>query len=884
MAGQKPRGDGKISIGAVSTILDLLVRDLYGSDPYLTLRELIQNAHDALMELPEGVGREQPIRVNVDGLSLTDPYIEVVDRGIGMSEEDIRTNLCIVGNSTKLRSENPHLIGKYGIGFLSAFIVADRVEVLTRRLGANETLRWETRDKENWSIEPVSDHLFPHGTRVRLYFKDAYSREYGDRITALREVEGVEEIIRRHCYLLPVTIQVAQGDTPGTARQVNAQDVPWGSDREARNAFRAMFGQRNEPLFVHRFDVGREGTGHSVSGVLYLRDEISISLAASLHVKKMLVDREVNRLIPSYAPFVQAIVECPALPYDLARRTVKDFDPVYLWVREVVAKEFEKAFIEFAQRRPDDFYALWPNIDNTVIGRLIQALLVDDEAGLLSERESAESFLLNASRYIPFYVVNDRIGAQGQPMWRAIDEIVGRDHSPGSEKAYVYYSDSANPIEKEMLLSTYPEIIDVSRAEKKSHQAMLMQMQVYNDQFPDFQLRKVNASRFEPLPLDEHGQWNALLSGINSGINFTARQHEVRVERFEPASTAIAITDSHVDPDNLENIKTQLGSLRDMSGSETILEHLLRTVEAMEQKGGVLTIHVNANNDLMRRLSQSPHKDIASRGAMAVCWRAVLDYYGWNSTRSMITTEKRFTGELIVSLLETTEAEAKAADLNKQLSGELRDLKTRLSELERAQKRLELDAFVGVLDMQGSTAGIIGNAASAPMQAVRYLRLLLADVKEFVETFARVIGFTGDGLQFYIPKDSQVHRSVHTALTTGLADRLRTFAERNEEARQIVRETRFAVPVLRVALAYGRIHVGPIVSTVDLMGLPAVEATRLCANEQLYVESASQLLITEGAYNEGTDSHLWKASDFETGQVVDISGLATSVRTFRPVR
>ena len=881
---------GRIVIRDVGDILDLLVRHLYGNDPHLTLRELIQNAHDALVELPPNVPHDnKPIVVKLDDLSPS-PCLDIIDQGIGMSREDIETKLCVVGNSDKLRSSNlVNLIGRYGIGFLSSFIVADHVEVLTRKYGSNTSLLWSTKDKETWTIREISQNEFPHGTRVRLYFRSSGSPGDSERMNDLRYLEGIEDVLRQHCYLLPFAIQVGQVSVPGN-HQVNARAAPWDDSAEAREAFHALFGVRTDALYAHQFSVYEARRDLHASGVLYFQDEIQTSSAVRLHVKRMLVDSHVNRLLPTYAVFVQGIIECPELNFDLARRTVPDFDPAYQWLRGVVAKQFQSAFVRFAERRPDDFFKLWPDVDNTVISRLVRAWR--QESGDEDERY-AESFVLAAAKYFPFFVVDEFTGAQGRPLWRSIDDLMTTARRRGrvaeGEKVTIYYSETPNPVEKDMLLTEYAEIIDVGRPEKTNHRLLMDVLAYYNDRFDDFQVQKVSVSRLNPISSTELKEWEALVSEVQQGLFFGGRSHDVQVETFEPSSTPVVITDSTVDPEVLETVRAQLETTRRAPGSDMLVAQLLKVVESMKahegkEGGGVLTIHINAQNPMMQRLRSTEAREVALLGVMSVCWRAVLDYFGWNSTRQMLLREKQFTEQLIRALLELAERRITLVMRADQLEAEASALRSQVQQLGAKFDARFVDAFIGVLDIEGSTARIVAHPGASPEQKVAYLRYLLSDLKEYLSDFANVVGFTGDGLQFYIESGPALNKTnLRTALGPGLSYRLTSLAERVDDVRMIVDKTHFETPRVRVALSYGVTYLGQIISDLDIMGFGAVQATRICSHEDWYRKAGTSLLITEDAYNQGPQSQLWRPADFELVDEFTLAGLSTPVKLYKPV-
>lgn len=866
-----------IKIIDVTRLLELLVQDLYGSDPHLTLRELVQNSHDAIVELPPGPTRDAG-RIAVEVNVFTDPYyIEVSDTGAGMSRERMGLNLGAIGDTTKLG--NPNTIGRFGIGFLSCFIIANHVEVVSRQPGSPTTCIWVTKDKRRYTLTETYDHQFAHGTRVRLYFRDTYPAEYVERINEIRSTEGVERVLTRFCYLIPMPITVRGKHDEGQPRRINAINPPWDSQSEAAAAFRVLFA-RNEPLYTHRFSEQDPNTGYSAQGVLYFRGELALTPSLQLYVMRLLVDPEDTRLVPAYAAVVQGIVECPKLAVDLGRRSISEFDPPYKWLRAVVARQYERAFVKFASTQVDDFFAFWPNVDQTIISRLLRALGSDDPV----VSSAAESFLVAAAPFIPFYVVNTMSGAQGRPMWKMISEMVDSVPLPPDGKVTIRYSDSTNPVEKDMLINTYREFIDVGRADRPAHEALMTQIYALNDAHARFRVEKVSASRFDSVDDHEVQEWRPVLERVRSDLIFFGRSHEVVLERYSPDSTPVVITDSTVDKDVIATLRDRISSMGGDPNSDAVTKQIVALLDNMKERGGVLTIHLNANNGLLRKLSSvfdTDLREVAMHGLMTICWRAVLDYFGWNSTRDMLAKDKRHTHEVISALLEVREREASLLDRCTRLETEANELKQEVAALRplasNAAANRSFMGIIGFIDIVDSTRKIIGNPSAGPVEASRFIQLLVAGVRDHIAAFATPVGFTGDGLQFCIEAEARSSGlSVRTELA-GLPYIVEALCTRDGDLRAIVEKTLADVPKLRIALAYGQLIQAPVVSASDLIGLPAVEASRLCAKKNLYEGVGHHLLATKHAVNAGANWDLWKATDFTHVDEIRLEGLENAV-------
>ena len=722
---------GSITIKDVRHIMNLLVGNLYGEDPHLTIRELVQNAHDGIVDLPPEVpDRSKLISIRVNAMA-SKPYLEVRDTGIGMSKEEMKENFGKIGDSEKLSRalQNPDLIGRFGIGFLSSFIIADRVQVITRKYGTEQTWLWETTNQQDWSLSEHSEKELKHGTWIRLYFRDHYEGMNAERVSDVKTVDGVEEIIRTYCYLIPFPIQVGLADQPG--RRVNAARPPWENDTEALEAFKVLFG-KSEPFFFHRVDVADPRTGNRARGVLYFRPQLTRVPSVQLYVKRMLVDPEDRFLVPPYGVFVSGLVDCPALEVGLSRRKVSPFDPVYKWLRKTIHAEFEQAFLMMAQRRFDEFVQLWPNVDNTFINHLADSYSSDDDP---IRQEAAKSFLRNAGHKLPFYVVDLISGSQGRPLWCTIEETADkrrrelanqdltrlsttsadREHPVDQAgRVRVYFTRSQQPVEKDILIQKYGELLDVGRTEK-NHEIVLSILQSMNAEFEGFDLVEVTAAQFTQLPTDEQDAWKQLRQQVQRGLVFSGRSHETLMETYEPKDTPIVITDTKIDGDQVKHLREQLQGLK--SGGP-MGEQLLSFLSQLEDKGGNLVIHVNARNALLLQLrdgltsEKQEVRQAATEGLAVISWRAVLDYFGWTSTRDMIARDRAQTNQMISNTLEANDEISKLRQERTRLDSDRQAVKLRIEALEKEYEITpqEKDVICGFVDMVNSTRLVMAHA------------------------------------------------------------------------------------------------------------------------------------------------------------------------------
>ncbi len=257
-------GDNRETLGfqtEVRQLLALMIHSLY-SNKEIFLRELISNASDAADKLrfealaAPDLLKEDPelgIRIEYDDTAKT---IAVIDNGIGMSRDELISNLGTIAKSgtaefleqmTGDEQKDAQLIGQFGVGFYSAFIVADKVEVESRRAGlpSEQGVRWESDGQGEFSIE--SAVLAKRGTRVTLHLKDAES-EFSD-------AERLEILIRKYSdhIAFPVLLSKA-GDADGEPKTVNSATALWTrsrsevSDEEYKEFYKHLSHDFSDPL------------------------------------------------------------------------------------------------------------------------------------------------------------------------------------------------------------------------------------------------------------------------------------------------------------------------------------------------------------------------------------------------------------------------------------------------------------------------------------------------------------------------------------------------------------------------------------------------------------------------------------------------------------
>ncbi|MEO5340150.1 MAG: ATP-binding protein [Magnetococcus sp. MYC-9] len=869
---------GKIEIKDIRHVLDLLISNLYGGDPHLTIRELIQNAHDAIIskyKIPPLDYNQDRITIEINNFSQP-PYLEITDTGVGMDEESLRENLGKIGDSEKMAMalKNPAIIGRFGIGFLSSFIVSEQVEVFTRtERQPTKVWRWATDDRTTWAMQERPSTEMPNaGTRVRLYFSPGYQGNMRQRISEMQSEEGLRKLVARFAYLLPIPIEVRRhGDRGGVANIVRP---PWGSLTDADNAYKALFNGKDTPLHTHR--ISRADGPFKAFGVLYFQPVLTFRSSLRLYVRRMLISEEDTTLLPEYAVFATGFIESPNPDVDLARRNVSQFDPAYQWLRRVVREEFERAFIEFAESSPESMAVkLWPRVDNSFITRLLHSSQEDDEL----EEQTATSFLINAGRHIPFYQLDVVSGGFGQPVWKSIHELIssarqraggGRLQASSPNKVAIPYTESKAPIEKDFLVNTYGEVIDVGR-EEKAHGSLMSLMATHNKDFPDFEVVAVTADRFSAIAPEEMQSWASVVNVVQENVSFRGRDHRVQVEQFEPINNPVTITDTKIDSEEVTQLRKLLseGPLSSKNNTITMVADFL---DKIGSSGGLVAIHLNAGNPVMLELRDAvndPDREISTTAVTClryVVWRAILDYFGWRSTRDMVALERELGFIIIRDLSKKTANLQQLQERGTKTQIHLEQTQKELQKLAEQQQRATAalhdigNVVVGFIDIVASTDAIMANAQLDHAPRIRLMADLVTAIQKQISDWATPVSFTGDGLLFYIK--AQQDRQV-----ADLLSQLRMLGDILESERRqdgaIAPFLPASKSLLRIALSWGPVHQGLIGPTSNIIGWPVVEAARLAAEKEFFLAGQVAILATEQSVDAGIQTGFWKHRDWQ---------------------
>ena len=381
----------------VRQLLDLMIHSLY-SNREIFLRELVSNASDACdklrfealhnPELFEGDG-ELRIRVDYDADART---ITVADNGIGMNRDEVIANLGTIAKSgtreffsqlTGDQQKDAHLIGQFGVGFYSSFIVADRVSVFTRRAGEQpgQGVRWESDGGGEFSIEMAEKGS--RGTEVTLHLREGQD----DLLSGTR----LRSIIRRYSdhIVQPILMKkeewkddkMHKGASDETVNQASALWArPRGeiTDDEYKAFYKHVGHDFDDPLaWTHARVEGRQ----DYTLLLYVPSRAPFDLwdrdarhGVKLYVRRVFIMDDAEQLLPTYLRFVRGIVDSSDLPLNVSREILQESKDIET-LRAGSTKKVLDLLAGIAENDKDKYAKFWPEF-----GRVLKEGVGEDFA------------------------------------------------------------------------------------------------------------------------------------------------------------------------------------------------------------------------------------------------------------------------------------------------------------------------------------------------------------------------------------------------------------------------------------------------------------------------------------------------------------------------
>ena len=409
----------------VKQLLHLMIHSLYSSRE-IFLRELISNASDANDRLRFAALSNSELLASDAELTITVDYdkesstVTIADNGIGMSREEVIEQLGTIAKSgtagflaglTGDQKNDSQLIGQFGVGFYSSFMVADRVEVLTRKAGLPEEdgIRWDSTGAGEFTIEPVIRPV--RGTSVVLHLKDG-EREFAEG-TRLRY------LIRKFSdhIAFPVRMKTESAEDPESAEweTVNSATALWTlprakiTDEEYKEFYKHIAHDFEDPLsWSHnRVEGKREYTS-----LLYIPSRAPFDLwqreaarGLKLYVQRVFIMDDAEQFLPMYLRFVRGIVDSADLPLNVSRELLQG-DPGIDAIRGALTRRVLGMLEKMASDNPDDYTRFWNEFGQVLKEAPAEDAANNDQIARLLRFASTRSDKGVSSRSLTDYVAD----------------------------------------------------------------------------------------------------------------------------------------------------------------------------------------------------------------------------------------------------------------------------------------------------------------------------------------------------------------------------------------------------------------------------------------------------------------------------------------------
>ena len=374
-------------------LLHLMIHSLY-SNREIFLRELISNASDAIdkhrfavINDPSlgGAGGDYRIRVHADAETKT---ITIDDNGIGMSREEVIENLGTIAKSGTAafmeqlsgdQKSDSQLIGQFGVGFYSSFIVADRVEVLTRKAGEDAATHWESAGEDEFTVsEAEREHA---GSTIILHLKSD-AEEFADSWR-------VRSVIKKYSDHISVPVMMPEPANPAEDDDLSDESVAAETEWQPVNEAKALWTRSRSDIsddeyqafykhISHDFEDALSWSHNAVEGkleytsLLYLPKRAPFDLwhregarGLKLYVQRTFIMDEAEQFLPMYLRFVKGVLDSSDLPLNVSREILQQNQQVES-IRGALTKRILDMLSKMASKQPEDYDQFWDTFGSVI--------------------------------------------------------------------------------------------------------------------------------------------------------------------------------------------------------------------------------------------------------------------------------------------------------------------------------------------------------------------------------------------------------------------------------------------------------------------------------------------------------------------------------------
>lgn len=583
----------------VSDLLNLIIHSLY-SNREIFLRELISNASDAIDKLKylsltdeklKGFSFDPVINISFDTSAKT---LTISDNGIGMDEEELNNNLGTIASSGTKKflsslsddaKKNSNLIGQFGVGFYSAFMVASKVEVISRKAGEEKAFRWESEGKSTYTVTDAERSS--QGSDIILHLNED-GADYANRWQ-------LETLIKKYSdhIAYPIYLEYDQEhykdekDAEGNPvkevehkrEQINSASALWTrskssiKDEEYKEFYKNNYSDSEDPLFyIHTHAEG--ATEYTTLFYIPAKAPFDMYYAdyrpgVKLYVKRVYITDDDKELLPTYLRFVRGIIDSEDLPLNVSREILQE-NKIMTAIRNGSVKKLLGEFKKIADNNPELYEKFISQYNRPL------------KEGLYSDYANRES-LLELVRYKSSEVEG----------WTSLASYKER-MKEGQKAIYYITGGKENILRNSPLIASYKE---------KGYEVLIMDddiddivtSMVYEyKELPFKAINKTGAmddiKKDEAKSEDEKKEESALAQKMKSALG-DAVKDVVISSRLSADSAAVIVMDENDPSIQMQKILKQMGGGEDLGEIKPILE-------------------VNADNALIKKIDQCTDEEM----------------------------------------------------------------------------------------------------------------------------------------------------------------------------------------------------------------------------------------------------------------------------------
>lgn len=624
-------------------LIRLLADGLYSTSD-IFVRELVQNGHDSIV-------RRESLRESFyqGEISITydssEKSITFADNGIGMDESDIEDFLSVIGSTGTgiSRSEledafSEELIGQFGIGMLSSFLVASKVCVQTRKVNSNVAYQWVNYGSTMCELSLIDRKEV--GSSVTVFLRPDF--------TYLLDRVKLEEIIRRYCDFISVPIKI------NGAGPVNAIFAPWDKDYQSAeqemDAYSTFVNRRFPDMSMDVFPINiskqKGDKCYRAQGVLYISNQHLAGLNSTgtldIFVRKMLVKEGDTSLLPTWAKFVRGVVDSPDLSPTAGRDNINQENMAFQVIQAELGQKIIERLEYLAENRPDKFSYInqWHHdhlkgmamVNDDFFNQVAELLLFETNQGDISLQQ-----------YIP---MNSMINDKNPIYYFSHYDSAAQYYRMANEKGIIVINAGRN----------YDEEL----------------LEKYGEHHPEVTLEKLNVLDkgifFDELLPEERKSFRRLEERISYHLNHDLGLNVViNTKLYNPVAVPAVIIETEVSKTDRE--------LQDLLNAPTLRMSFGDAFRGLQERirNRPLQLALNGRNTLIQLLSKANLDSVVTATVMTLLYNNALLYSHRLDERNMSIVHDNVT-QIMTMLIE---AQNENLDLRSELQKLRNDMRTK---------------------------------------------------------------------------------------------------------------------------------------------------------------------------------------------------------------